>query len=479
MLSKNVKFISSQKDDTNSNFFRKPLIKRRKEYAHLFTNLHPEIKLRNKTTQKKIKENDYFILHHYFLCDSKCRPKCKYEDYKKKKFPKTPIKGLNCDKIDDYLFASQRLTNKLIKKYDLVNKFKELNLGLIVNCEEKYEHPCCGTPYDDGLDENGFAYSTIELEKNGVHVIFCGWADFIAPDSYMHMIKVLKKIYYYIHTLKKKILVHCHAGLGRTALALACYKIYEQKLDAEKARKEIRKGSRMMCLSGGKLFEYVQEFAEYFKNARENFFEKNKKDVAIFKINERILDVGNYKFCYFNDKNYIDNVPIFLLYIFDRIIQIKNEQKIDDKNMNNYLTLQDIKQQEEKIIEDVIKEINKYNWDIIYATKDIKILGNLLFKWLHNSINYVLNPKEIELINKEDYYSSYKTFKESTKQIFNCISTFLNLIKDNKGEKTDIFKDFLEIFIPSLLGYSLKETNDKIKVENIIKLNGMIEFINK
>ena len=74
----------------------------------------------------------------------------------------------------------------------------------------------------------GFSYSNIELEKNGIHVLYCGWIDF-TPNSFNHMIKIVKEMYYYIHTLNKKVIVHCHAGMGRTGITLACYKIFEKK----------------------------------------------------------------------------------------------------------------------------------------------------------------------------------------------------------------------------------------------------------
>ena len=146
------------------------------------------------------------------------------------------------------------------------------------------------------------------------------------------MIKIVKEMYYYIHTLNKKVIVHGHAGMGRTGITLACYKIFEKKIDAEKARKEISVGDRKSCLKLRKQFAYCQEFEKFLEISRQNFFEKNKKDITIFKINEKMLDVGNYKFFYFNDKNYIEYVPIFLLYIFDKIIKIKTEKKYDAKN---------------------------------------------------------------------------------------------------------------------------------------------------
>ena len=449
MIDKNGNYKFYQRDESNSILFKRPLIKRKKEYFTTFKN--SEIKLRNTSTKERIKHNDnYFPLHHYLLCLTKCSKTCKMENFKKRKIPSS-IEGLNCDQIDNYLYASQRLTNQLIKKYDLINKLKKLNVGLIVNCEEKGEHPYCGTVYNDGLDECGFAYSIKELEKYGIQVLCCGWVDFVAPESYNHMINVVKKMYYCIHTLNKKVIVHCHAGMGRTGLSLACYKIFAEKINPENARKQIRKGSRIMSLGDGCQFNYTQEFEKYLEIIRENFFKKNKKDIKIFKICEKLLDVGNYKFLYFNEKNYIENVPIFLLYIFDRIIQIKLEQKIGDKTINNLIIPKDEK--EENNLDGIINEINKYNWEEINKIRDIKILGELLFKWLNHSINYVINPKEISSIK------NFEALQNSTKEIIKCITKFLKLLKDKNDEKNDNLKEFKDIFFTSLLGYSPKDIN--------------------
>ena len=455
------------KDCWNSFFYRTPLIKRNKEYNEKFA--INEIKLRSRSTIYKAKPNDNFSIHHIFVCLTKCKKVCKLEDFKVRKIP-TAIEGLNSDKVDDYLFSSQRLTNKLIKQYDLINKLKQLNVGLIVNCEEEGEHPYCGTVYTDGLDENGYAYSTKELEKNGIHVLKCGWVDFVAPDSFNHMIKIVKEMYHYIHSLNKKVIVHCHAGMGRTGTSLACYKIFEKKINAEEARKEIRVGTRKNCLAGGKQYIFCQEFEKYLELLRENFFQKNKKDVTIFKINEKLLDVGNYQFKYFNDNNYIKYVPIFLLYIFDGIIHIKKEKNIDTKIIGDFLVNKENTDEEENKIKELIKQINNYNWEVIYKCEDIKILGKILFKWLNNSINYVLQPKEITSNN-------YDKLKDSSKWILNCISKFLILLESDKKENSDYFKKFIDDFIPSLLGYSISEINDKNKQELINKLKEIIKQI--
>ena len=475
MLSKNGKYKFYQKDEWYTFFHRRTLIKKQKEYINTF--LIHTVKVRNRSTKYKVKENkldNNFPL--LFFCLSKCKKNCDLEDYKSRKTP-TPIEGLNCDKVDEYLFSSQRLSNELIKQFDLINKLKELNVGLIVNCQVSGEHPNCGTAYNSGLDTNGFSYSNFELEKNGIYVLYNGWISF-TPQSYNHMIKIVKKMYYYIHTLKKKVIVHCHAGNGRTGITLACYKIFEKKISAENARKEVSVGERKSCLKLRKQFSYCEEYEKFLEISRQNFFEKNKKDITIFKINEKMLDVGDNKFYYFDDKNYIEYIPLFLLYIFDRIIKIKIEKKYETNTIANFLTNKEINKEEELIIKDLIKNINKYNWEEINKCFDIKILGKILFKWLDNSINYVLSPKDIELVDKNNYALSYKKLKYSTQIIICCISKFINLIKDNKNENNDNIKEFLIIFSSSLLGYSINEINNPNKMENIDKLNGIIDFVN-
>ena len=145
--------------------------------------------------------------------------------------------------------------------------------------------------------------------------------------------------------------------------------------------------------------------------------------------------------------------------------------------MNNLLSEKDIKKEEENIIEELKKEINRYNWESINKIEDIRILSKLLFEWLNNSINYVINPQDISFINTKDGNSYIlEKNKSPTKGILSCITTFLNLIKNNKDAKNENFKEFVEIFFPSLLGYSLEKINDKNKQENINKLKKILSY---
>lgn len=67
--------------------------------------------------------------------------------------------------------------------------------------------------------------------------------------------------------------------------------------------------------------------------------------------------------------------------------------------------------------------------------------------------------------------------KDSSKWILKCISKFLILLETDKKENSDYFKNFIDYFIPSLLGYSISEINDKNKQEIIKKLKEIIDQI--
>jgi len=83
MISKNKKHIFFQRDDTFSLIFNTPSIKRNAQYI---TTFKKEYKLRNRSTPKKRKSNNYFDLNHALLCQLLCRKKCSLEDLRQEKY---------------------------------------------------------------------------------------------------------------------------------------------------------------------------------------------------------------------------------------------------------------------------------------------------------------------------------------------------------------------------------------------------------
>lgn len=111
------------------------------------------------TAKKKLYESKYDNKNPFFcqFCGGKS---CKHEDWKQCKRP--AIKGLNSNWINADIIASQRLSERLIKEYDIVGQMKQYKIGTIVNLQEPGEHQHCG----DGIIEKvGFSYDYEQLQK--------------------------------------------------------------------------------------------------------------------------------------------------------------------------------------------------------------------------------------------------------------------------------------------------------------------------
>ena len=125
-----------------------------------------------------------------------------------------------------------------------------------------------------------------------------GWKDLDIPNSLYHMLQIVKEMYNYIHFLKKKVLVHCHAGYGRTGTTIACYKIFDECISAEAAKNEIRK-VRPNCIQNKNQFNYCVKFQEFIRRLKGNFFLKETRSIENFLKYQDDLDIDNYKFINF------------------------------------------------------------------------------------------------------------------------------------------------------------------------------------
>ena len=279
------------------------------------------------------------------------------------------------------------------------------------------------------------------------------------------------------HFLKKKVLVHCHAGYGRTGTTIACYKIFDECISAEAAKNEIRK-VRPNCIQNKNQFNYCVKFQEFIRRLKGNFFLKETRSIENFLKYQDDLDIDNYKFINFR---YNKSVPLFILYIFDSLIDIKHKTKIDELSLYNYLNSSSKETEIDiELLNTIIKNVNDYNWDILYSCEEPIILKELLFDWLKNSIEFLFNPENIAKIedNLLDFDKNLKTCEYQTLII---ICKFIKLIKGSE-ENEEIEKQ-RNIFIKNIckysLGYSSEEnTLKKDEINNIEKLFKLILFIN-
>ena len=398
-----------------------------------------------------------------FICLFCGRDKCYHENYLEHP-THNAIKGLNSDQIDENLFASQRPSNILIEKFNLIEEFKKKNIGLIINLEEPGEHPFCGP--NEGLDEeSGYSYSPSKFEINDIKVQLFPFMDLDVPDILNLMLNIVKLMYYYINNLNKKVFVHCHAGLGRTGTTIVCYKIFSEGVYYENAILEIRK-IRKKSVQNKKQFMFCQRFYYYIMRLKEVFTEE-KCDIDFFIQNQNNLNVGKYNFNHF-EYNYF--VPVILQYLVDCILNLKDKyiNSVIDfyKNFNKVFSGKIRENNEEFYI--FINNINNGNYEILQKKNDIILIIELLYYWLKNCVNYCISFKSISSLS--DDFQNYKScFKEyELENILFFIDFFKNLKCENEEETNEKNLIMEKLFI-SLIGID-NNNNDNIN-------NKFIDFI--
>ena len=239
-----------------------------------------------------------------FRCLFCGRKSCKHENWTLHKDP--AIRGLNSDWITENILATQRLSSRIIEEFELIKQFREVNLTSVFNLQLPGEHPYCG----DGLLQNrAFTYTPEELYAAGMYFYNIGWPDMHVPT--INMMANLVQMMSLPIERGEKIAVHCHAGYGRTGVAIACFLLYSTELSAEKAILLVR-SKRPKCIQTPKQQKFVHEFYGFLKKNREIFCD-NQCSATEYFYRQTVLIHGN-------TLKMIDSIPI-LVYEVGKLVE--------------------------------------------------------------------------------------------------------------------------------------------------------------
>lgn len=373
-------------------------------------------KNKHKIIEQPHMENLTFQLKDKFICIFCGGANCKHEDYKRQEKPSAII-GLNSDLIDDIIFASQRPSNFLIVKYGLIEEFKKMNIGLIVNLQREGEHPFCGP--NERLEESGFSYDPSIFEREGIKVYLAGWKDMSVPDSSFFMINIVKEMYISIKLNNNRVFVHCHAGYGRTGTLIACYFIYYYSMTAKNAVEHIR-SFRSKCVEKDDQYDFCMMFEVYCQKIRQ-IFTHSKEKLQKFMNNQSLLYPDLL------ENSTAKNIPRLMNEVYSTIENIIDQENEYNENNNEYNDnmnmninnndkvknlqntgifeiLHDSKElndSEERKILHLKNKINEGKWMEIYKIKNVYILKELLFDWIIDSIEELINLNQFILISQK------------------------------------------------------------------------------
>jgi hypothetical protein len=456
-------------------------------------------KLKRKSSELSLLQNNkIFGLKDKLRCFFCGGVNCKHENYLNNIENNNAITGLNSNYITDDVIASQRPSEVLINKYNLIKTFKEKNIGLIINLQREGEHPFCG-PNAYHLTSSGFSYNPSVFTGNDILCRLYGWKDMSTPTTLGFMIEIVKEMTVMVREEKKKVLVHCHAGYGRTGVVIACYMIYNNiNKDVDDIIKSVKK-QRKKCIETKMQKKFCDKFHAYISHIRKLFDENNHKEKI-----ETFLRFQEEMLCGEEQLNY-GIVPMLLIKCLEKFVVVG--RKFNLKNVQIYKIIKDyspfkISSEINEILITLKESINNGNWTLFDKLENLKIVIALLFQWLSTYVLYTINPQRTEKILLNEIYKKIeevvKIKKGGVNEISKLIKTgfycyeyetmytlaiFLNNYQPENNVESTFYKEMLDAFSLRLLGYEMNDIyidqskNFKQIKNRVTGLSTILEFI--
>jgi protein tyrosine phosphatase domain-containing protein 1 len=176
--------------------------------------------------------------------------------------------GLHAECVADLLIGSQRPSDRLIKEFGIIEQFKQRGVAAVINLEEPGEHPYCG---DGIIPRTGFAYTPEKIMNAGVQYYNFYWKDLEvpAPGYLLHIVQIMHSIVLQGGPERKnKILVHCHAGQGRTAVVIGAYLLYSGMAKDAADAVAIAQRGRSKLFAHAYNRRCVEDFVPFLRNLR-------------------------------------------------------------------------------------------------------------------------------------------------------------------------------------------------------------------
>uniref|UniRef100_A0A8C3G8K3 Protein tyrosine phosphatase domain-containing protein 1 n=1 Tax=Cyclopterus lumpus TaxID=8103 RepID=A0A8C3G8K3_CYCLU len=213
----------------------------------------------------KMGETLRHVIPGHMQCSMACGGKaCKYENPSRWSDEEQAVKGLYSSWITDNLLAMARPSTEIIEKYNVIEQFQRCGLKTVINLQRPGEHASCGNPLEQ---ESGFTYRPETFMEAGIYYYNFGWKDYgvASLTTILDMVKVMS-----FAVQEGKMAVHCHAGLGRTGVLLACYVVFTSRMSADQAILFVRAKRPNSIQTRGQLL-CVREFAQFLVPLRSVF----------------------------------------------------------------------------------------------------------------------------------------------------------------------------------------------------------------
>ncbi|XP_034885117.1 protein tyrosine phosphatase domain-containing protein 1 isoform X1 [Mirounga leonina] len=213
----------------------------------------------------KVGERLRHVIPGHMACSLACGGRaCKYESPARWGEQEQAINGVYSSWVTENILAMARPSTELLEKYRLIEQFHSHGIKTVINLQRPGEHASCGNPLEQ---ESGFTYLPEAFMEAGIYFYNFGWKDYgvASLTTILDMVKVMT-----FALQEGKVAVHCHAGLGRTGVLIACYLVFATRMTADQAIIFVRAKRPNSIQTRGQLL-CVREFTQFLIPLRNIF----------------------------------------------------------------------------------------------------------------------------------------------------------------------------------------------------------------
>ncbi|XP_038218503.1 protein tyrosine phosphatase domain-containing protein 1-like [Zerene cesonia] len=225
--------------------------------------------------------------------------RCKYELPSQKS---SAIQGLYSDWVTEDILAMARPSTTGIAARNIIQQFHSWGIRTVFNLQMAGEHASCGPP----LTKSGFTYDPVIFMANDIYYYNFAWPDYgeASLSGLLDMTKVLS-----FALQEGRVAIHCHAGLGRTGVLIACYLVYSLRIRANDAIRLVRKKRPRSVQTSGQIL-CVQQFEHYIL-----------PQTVVFSSKDPLMLTRDSKTCEFTLRQYLHRQRATLHGIEERVFR--------------------------------------------------------------------------------------------------------------------------------------------------------------
>lgn len=334
---------------------------------------------------------------------------CKYENYQNwTSDPLHPnaVTGIYSTWITPNILAMARPSTTQLKNHDIINSAQ---ISSIFNLQEAGEHAHCG----EGIGPSGFSYEPTEFMDMDVFYYNFGWKDMEVPQL-PHVLNIVQVMANALID-NKKIAVHCHAGLGRTGLAICCYLVW-QRMDAL-AAVELVRAKRPGSVQTKKQLQFVVDFQEYVKSLRIVYPQFDRMTTFSMVMGRQHL------YYHGTEQRQYRNIPKIVHTVVSRLIKLGKPDAVfqyikefkGDRVPNHVSFCQ--------------QEVNDDVWYNILYEESIPVLVDVLLFWFKTLKAPLIDNSQYKLIQELFSTSDKNVLSKMEKNVLYTINCIMDLFR--------------------------------------------------